>query len=25
DEQARKALNLSQADEITIMLPTSSK
>ncbi|RUU15231.1 septum formation initiator family protein, partial [Mesorhizobium sp. M7A.T.Ca.TU.009.01.3.2] len=22
---ARKALNLSQADEITIMLPTSSK
>ena len=25
DEQARKALNLSQADEITIMLPTVSK
>ena len=25
DEQARKALNLSQADEITIMLPASSK
>ena len=25
DEQARRALNLSQADEITIMLPTSSK
>ena len=25
DEQARKALNLSQADEITIMLPASTK
>ncbi|TPK58930.1 MULTISPECIES: septum formation initiator family protein [unclassified Mesorhizobium] len=25
DEQARKALNLSQADEITIMLPVSAK
>ncbi|WP_404927265.1 septum formation initiator family protein [Mesorhizobium sp. ORM16] len=25
DEQARKALNLSQADEITIMLPASAK
>ena len=25
DEQARMALNLSQADEITIMLPASSK
>jgi len=25
DEQARRALNLSQADEITIMLPASSK
>ena len=25
DEQARRALNLSQADEITIMLPTNSK
>ncbi|TGT94587.1 septum formation initiator family protein, partial [bacterium M00.F.Ca.ET.163.01.1.1] len=25
DEQARKALNLSQADEITIMLPVSEK
>ncbi|TIW79351.1 MAG: septum formation initiator family protein, partial [Mesorhizobium sp.] len=24
-EQARKALNLSQADEITIMLPVSEK
>jgi cell division protein FtsB len=25
DEQARKALNLSQTDEITIMLPASAK
>ncbi|MBZ9794245.1 FtsB family cell division protein [Mesorhizobium sp. ES1-4] len=25
DEQARRALNLSQADEITIMLPASAK
>ena len=25
DEQARRALNLSQADEITIMLPASTK
>jgi len=25
DEQARKALNLSHADEITIMLPASAK
>ncbi|MEI9410289.1 septum formation initiator family protein [Mesorhizobium salmacidum] len=25
DEQARKALNLSQPDEITIMLPVSAK
>jgi cell division protein FtsB len=25
DEQARKALNLSQADEITIMLPATAK
>ncbi len=25
DEQARKALNLSQTDEITIMLPVSEK
>ena len=25
DEQARRALNLSQADEITIMLPANSK
>ncbi|RUW18289.1 septum formation initiator family protein, partial [Mesorhizobium sp. M4B.F.Ca.ET.013.02.1.1] len=25
DEQARKALNLSHADEITIMLPAPAK